>query len=359
MLDFDHRMPRRPEVLAVVRGLEETIAAQDRLFGPDDPRTVGSRLRLVEAYEDLAIAGDDRDLDALMEAELAKAVDSRLRTLGSDHPDTLDVQFDLTLLRFRRAVQYGLPGQDELVDEFRSIGDTSARTLGAAHRMTLKAWAQSAFSSGPERSALKARIVQGWEELLADHEQRLGPDDPETLETMERLLAQYRDDHPEAARRLGERLTAGWGRVAAARTAELGPVHPETATARDQHLRLVDEWITPGAGEHLFEELVADHLRLLGPDHPRTLHTQLVLLRYWKGLPAYATPETLALAEQLLDRFLEVLGPHHDDFLMLRYHLMSHHAIKGSLEAALDLKRRYPTPDDEEQDDNDEDGATH
>jgi hypothetical protein len=102
----------------------------------------------------------------------------------------------------------------------------------------------------------------------------------------------------------------------------------------------------------LYEELVANHVRLLGPDHPRTLHARLELLR-WKGLPGHAAPETVAFAGRLLDRVLDrvrdVLGPGHGDFPTQRYQLMSEHLIAGDINAAIDLKRRYPSPDDEDE----------
>ncbi|GIM94345.1 hypothetical protein Ato02nite_061380 [Paractinoplanes toevensis] len=361
MLDFDgrFRMPEHPESLAAVREWEDTVAARQQQFGADDPRTVDSRLHLAEAYENLGRSfeayensedSDDRELEALATAELAKAVDSRIRTLGPDHLDTLTIRYDLTALRLRQAVQEGLPGQDELVTEFRSIADVSARTLGHAHPMTLKARSQlSFFSPEPERSALKAQVVQGLEDVLAEQEQRLGSDDPQTLETMRRLVAAYRDDRGDEAQRLAERLIAGWERVAAARIRDLGPVHPDTVIAREQHLTYVNDWVSRGAAERLFEELVAEHVRLLGPDHPRTLHTQLELIHTWKGLYGSATPETITFAERLLHRFRDVLGPDHHDFLMLRYYLMSQRLIEGNLDAAFEIKRQYPAPADDEE----------
>ncbi|BCJ56057.1 hypothetical protein Asp14428_75320 [Actinoplanes sp. NBRC 14428] len=350
MLDFDRRVPAVPEALAAVRELEETVAARERQFGPDDPRTVGSRLRLAEAYEELDDVGGEGDLDVLAEAALAGAVDSRIRTLGAEHPDTLSPRYDLAVLRLRRAVQDGLAGQDDIIAEFRSIAEAAARELGSAHPMTLAVRSRlAAHCPEPERSDLRARVTRGWEEVLAEREQHLGPDDPRTLDAMQRLVAQYRDERGADARRLAQRLTAGWGRVAAAAARDLGPVHPRTAMLRDRHLRLVDAWVAPGTGARLFEELAADHVRLLGPDHPRTLRVQLELLRSWKGLPGFATAETVASAERLLDRFRDVLGPDHDDFRMLRHHLMSQRLSEGRVDAAFALKRRYPSPSDEEE----------
>lgn len=142
-------------------------------------------------------------------------------------------------------------------------------------------------------------------------------------------------------------MTAGWARVAAGRSRRLGPVHPDTVAAREHHLLLVDGGVSQSSAVRLYEELVADHVRRLGPDHPRTLHWQRMLLG-WKRLSGNATPETAAFAESLLDRFRDVLGPDHDDFLMLRHYVMSDYLVAGDVAAAFDIKRRYPSPDDEE-----------
>ena len=61
------------------------------------------------------------------------------------------------------------------------------------------------------------------------------------------------------------------------------------------------------------EELLADCLRLLGPDHPHTL-TARGNLAYWRGEAGDAAGAAAAYLELLADR-LRVLGPGHRDTL--------------------------------------------
>ncbi|MGW2108321.1 tetratricopeptide repeat protein, partial [Streptomyces sp. NPDC001948] len=56
-----------------------------------------------------------------------------------------------------------------------------------------------------------------------------------------------------------------------------------------------------------FEELLADRLRMLGPDHPYTLATRSNLA-YWRGEAGDAAGAVAAFEELLADR-LRVLGP--------------------------------------------------
>ncbi|MGK5559421.1 tetratricopeptide repeat protein, partial [Actinomadura kijaniata] len=68
-----------------------------------------------------------------------------------------------------------------------------------------------------------------------------------------------------------------------------------------------------------FEELLADRLRVLGPDHPDTLTTRHNLA-YWRGEAGDAAGAVTAF-EGLLADFLRVLGPDHPHTLTTRHNL--------------------------------------
>jgi hypothetical protein len=344
---------RRSE-LARVRDLEASVAAQERQIGADDPRTIESRLRLVEAYEQLPDYEDDsQPWEDLAITELAKAVDGRVRTLGPDHPDTLTIRYQLAFLRFQVVLmdfsERGADGRAELMPELRAIADDAERVLGPTHPDTLGYWGMlSRHCPEAERPGLEERVVRGWEQVRAEREQRLGPDDPEALDVVLLLAGRYQDDRPEEAQRLRERTAAGWGRVAAERTRRLGPVHPDTVAARERHIGLHTAWVSPDDDDRLYQELVTDHERLLGPDHPRTLHAQLELLQR-RNLTSDPTPEAISAAERLIDRIRAVLGPDHKDFRTLRYRLMvAHVMLTGSRDVAGEIERRYPSPSDDD-----------
>jgi hypothetical protein len=67
------------------------------------------------------------------------------------------------------------------------------------------------------------------------------------------------------------------------------------------------------------EQLLADFLRVLGPDHPDTLATRHNLA-HWRGQAGDAAGAATAL-EQLLADCLRVLGPDHPETLATRHSL--------------------------------------
>ncbi|MFI2764332.1 tetratricopeptide repeat protein [Streptomyces echinatus] len=62
----------------------------------------------------------------------------------------------------------------------------------------------------------------------------------------------------------------------------LGPDHPDTLTARANLALWRGEAGDPDGAAAAQEELLAARLRLLGPDHPDTLTAQ-ENLAYWRG----------------------------------------------------------------------------
>ena len=69
---------------------EQTLAARERVLGPDHPDTLTSRNNLAVAYQD---AGRLDEAISLHEQTLA----ARERVLGPDHPDTLASRNNLAL----------------------------------------------------------------------------------------------------------------------------------------------------------------------------------------------------------------------------------------------------------------------
>ena len=67
---------------------EQTLAARERVLGPDHPDTLNSRNNLAIAYQD---AGRLDEAITLHEQTLA----ARERVLGPDHPDTLNSRNNL------------------------------------------------------------------------------------------------------------------------------------------------------------------------------------------------------------------------------------------------------------------------
>jgi hypothetical protein len=101
----------------------------------------------------------------------------------------------------------------------------------------------------------------------------------------------------------------------------LGPDHPGTLTARNLLARSrVGAGDLAGAAQ-VFEEVLADDLRVLGPDHPSTLAARNELA-YWRWQAGNVAGATEALRDLLADD-LRVLGPDHPDTLATRANLAS------------------------------------
>ncbi|MFI6074672.1 tetratricopeptide repeat protein [Actinoplanes sp. NPDC051343] len=330
---------RRSE-LARVRAMEAALGEQEERLGPDDPRTVESRVRLVEAYEQLPDYDDEqRSWEERSAAEMTRAVDSRTRTLGAGHPDTLTLRYKLAFLRLHLNDDRGA-----LLAELREITDGRLRALGPAHPDTLQSWDMLArHCPDPERPGLRERVENGWVQVLADREQRLGPDHPETLGAVLEL-AKVSDGRRQ--QELRQRMIVGWERIAAERAGRLGLLHPATVEAREEHLTRVEVFAGAAEGRRLREKVVADHERALGPDHPATVRAQIQLLAH-SGMPGGPSPEVTAAAEALIERALGILGPVDSSFLRLRYLLMATHLVAGHEEAARAVGHRYPSPDDD------------
>ena len=178
---------------AIVIG-EPLIADTERALGPDDPDTLAARNNLANAYQ---TAGRIDEAIVLHE----QVVEGRERTLGPDHPQTVQ-------------------SRQNLAAAYRAAG----RTDGAA------TYEQS--PTDPEAVAPQEQVLVGpgavvlHEQVLADRERTLGPDDPDTLAARNNLAVAYQ--------------TAG----------------------------RIDEAIA------LHEQALADRERVLGPDHPGTLNSR-------------------------------------------------------------------------------------
>jgi tetratricopeptide (TPR) repeat protein len=88
------------------------------------------------------------------------------------------------------------------------------------------------------------------------------------------------------------------------------------------------------------EQLVADHVRLLGPDHPDTLTSRNNLANAYQE--AGRTAEAITLHEQTLADRERLLGPDHPDTLTSRNNLANAYRAAGRTAEAITLHERVP-----------------
>jgi len=82
------------------------------------------------------------------------------------------------------------------------------------------------------------------------------------------------------------------------------------------------------------QQLAADCLRVLGPDHPSTLFVRGILA-YRRADAGCSARDTVAVFEQLLDDELPVLGPDHPQTLIARHDVARWRGEAGDLAGAV------------------------
>jgi len=112
------------------------------------------------------------------------------------------------------------------------------------------------------------RAIAIGEPLTADLERLLGPDDPDTMRSLNDLARAYRE-----AGRVADAVPLV-ERTLAARERQFGADHPSTLASRNNLASAYRATGRPAEAIPLFEKNVAACERLLGADHPRTLASQ-------------------------------------------------------------------------------------
>jgi len=127
---------------------------------------------------------------------------------------------------------------------------------------------------------------------------------------------------------IGERLVVAYERV-------LGPDHPDTLHSRNNLANAYREAGRRDEALTLHEQTLAAYERVLGPDHPDTLQSRNNLALAYRD--AGRLDEAITLDEQTLAARERVLGPDHPDTLNSRYGLAADYWGAGRLDEAITL----------------------
>ena len=260
----------------------------------------------------------------------------------------------------------------DLVEQILALDESAARCPPGSDldraMIRLRSWA--AWFLGNLGDSTAQAIMMG-ERLIADQEQALGPDHPDTLTARNNLAVAYRaagrldeaiglheqtlatrervlgPDHPDilysrnnlaAAYRDAGRLAEAISlheQTLAARERVLGPDHPDILYSRNN---LAAAYRAAGRLDEaipLYERTLADRERVLGPDHPNTLNSRNNLAFAYRA--AGRTDEAVSLYEQTLADRERVLGPDHPDTLNSRNNLAVAYRAAGRLDEAISL----------------------
>ncbi|GAA1852313.1 serine/threonine-protein kinase [Actinomadura bangladeshensis] len=255
------RRPDATEALLAMLGHRGTSATLQATIPGGDHQDADPTKEITETGADATLLG---------EMELRQEVEERLRTMGPDHPGTLDGRHELgcfltTLERHEEAAAY-LRGVWR--DRTRVLGPEHPDSLASRHAL---GWALEMSGRGAEA---EEHLLAAWR----DRARVLGPDDPETLDSRHML---------------------GWALEGLGRLAEA-----------EEHLREVWEGLQ----------------RVLGADDPRTLRGRHNLGRVM-GLHGRAS-EDLRRAEEGVAHLrgtwemrVRLLGTGHPETLSSRYEL--------------------------------------
>jgi tetratricopeptide (TPR) repeat protein len=187
----------------------------------------------------------------------ALSVQKRTRTLGSEHPFTLNSRNNLAI------VLKELGRLEEAEAEHRTVLEASTRILGPEHPSTL---------TSRNNHALVLKELGRLEEAEAEHRtvleastQVLGPEHPSTLTS--------RSNHALGLKDLGrlEEAEAEHRTVLEASTRVLGPEHPDTLISRNNLATVLKDLGRLEEAEAEHRTALEASTRILGPEHPFTL----------------------------------------------------------------------------------------
>jgi Tetratricopeptide repeat/NB-ARC domain len=237
----------------------------------------------------------------------------RLRVLGSDHPDTLGIRYEIASLK---AVQ-GHHAEAEA--EYRDVLAAELPVLGPDDPATL--YTRHEIASVMDERGNYAGAEAEYRDVLAAELRVLGPDDPTTLTTrheIARMMAEQ-GHHAEAEAEHRELL--------AARLRVQGSDHPHTLTTRHAIARMMAEQGHHAEAEAEYLELLAARLRVQGSDHPHTLTTRHEIARMMAEQGHHAEAE--AEYRDVLAARLRVLGSDHPHTLTTRHEIARMMAEQG------------------------------
>ncbi len=214
----------------------------------------------------------------------------------------------LTEARLRRTIGlsfYHLGKPEIAMGQFKTALALQRRELGPDHPDTLETMnrlAASYFTFGWHAGGLKL-----FEETLAVMKARLGADHPDTLASMDNLATIYLTlGRPAGALKLREETLA-------LMKARLGPDHPDTLASMDNLATIYLTLGRPAGALKLREETLAVMKAKLGADHPNTFSCMDDLAACYAALGRQA--EALSLREKTLLLKKAKLGADHPDTL--------------------------------------------
>jgi len=236
---------------------------------------------------------------------LTRALETRRRVLGDDHPDTLSSMTHLAALEEAE----GLFEEAEKLEGM--VVERGRAVLGRDHPATLSAMKVLAVLYARQGRYPEAEKLT--REALDGQRRAFGPDSAAALKTTHNLALMVSNQKRLSEAEGLERQTLEKERQV------LGPDHPETLLAADG---LAGIYLLEGhdaEAEQLFRETLEARQRVLGPEHAHTLMSMNNLAEVYEKEGRLADARALML--KTLDIQERKLGPNHPDTAFSIYNL--------------------------------------
>jgi serine/threonine-protein kinase len=293
---------------------ERVVQQRRQAFGPDDPLTLESMNTLGNIY----VRGGRYDEGIELLDETLRA---RRRVLGPEQRHTLISLNDL-------AYWTGAVGRYQQAETLqRQALEMRRRAMGPDHRDTLWSLHDLGVLCSRQGRLVEAEAILV--EVLATSRRLGGLGDPDVFKSSLGDVYLWQGRYDEAARLFTEAIDSQRRAVGPEHPQTLDSMHSLSITYRDQGRHQ--------QAETLQHEILETQRRVLGSDHPATLMSMSNLAR------VYAKQDRASDAEKLLGQALEIqrraLGPRHPVTVASVYDMACVAAVGGRRAQALELLR--------------------
>ncbi|MEN3369834.1 MAG: hypothetical protein V7609_1977 [Verrucomicrobiota bacterium] len=233
------------------------------------------------------------------EEVLRMVVETRGKSLGAEHADTLRGRTRLAYAQYRQG-KY-----NEAIAGFRAIVALQERISGPEHPDTLLS--RNGLAIALDNGGKPAEAEAEHRRILVIREKVLGPEHPDTLRTRNNiaLTLDRQSKHAEAANE--------YRQVIDLENKVLGPEHPDTLRSRSSLAYALDHQRKYAEAELNLRDVIRLEERVLGPQHPDTLISRLRLDSVLMSQGKFAEAETDL--RDLISLEEKALGPEHPDTL--------------------------------------------
>jgi serine/threonine protein kinase len=268
-----------------------------------------------------SVAESGRPLHHLLRDHLARAVKELEGSAIGDPLEVVEMQNTLGLSLL------GLGEADLAIEVFHKALDTRTSQLGPDHPETLQS--MNNLAGAYQNAGLIGKALPLLEQTLRLRRDRLGADHPDTLVSMNNLAGAYR-----AAGQL-DKVRPLLEETLQLRSARLGPDHPDTLTSLNNLASFYFETDQPAQALPLLEQTFLRRKAQLGAEHPITLISMNNLAMAYKSLGQM--DKALPLLEEARSVSTARLGPDHPHTLVSRNNLALAYRASGQLDKAIAL----------------------